>query len=245
MPGQLHHFGLVHLVILAAVLLIAYLPAAIQRRRPSAAKRTRYLLAFLVSLSSVMLYAYMALTGNQMFPGHVPLELCDASVWLVTLSLLTLKPAVFDLAYYPALGGATMSLLTPNLPPDAPVFLTIQFFMEHGLIVAGVLYLVLSKQARPRPGSVGRSILFINLYAIVVGAFDAVFKTDYMFLRAKPATVSLLDYLGPWPWYILSVEAVGFVLFQLLYLPFREPAPQPAKQLLGELASAEEAHPSL
>ena len=46
-----------------------------------------------------------------------------------------------------------------------------------------------------------------------------------MFLRAKPVTGSALDLLGPWPWYILSVEGMGLALFLLLYLPFRKAAP--------------------
>ena len=51
--------------------------------------------------------------------------------------------------------------------------------------------------------------------------FDYFFGTDYFFLRAKPADPSLLDFLGPWPWYILSTEGVALILFLLIYLPVR------------------------
>jgi hypothetical integral membrane protein (TIGR02206 family) len=156
-----------------------------------------------------------------MFPNHMPLELCDAALWLVVAALLTLSPLAFDLAYYFALAGASMSLLTPNLTAASTLFLSVQFFADHGLLVVAVLYLVWSRQARPRPGSVGRAMLALNLLAALVGAFDFAFGTDYMFLRAKPVTVSALDLLGPWPWYILASEGVALALFLLLYLPFR------------------------
>jgi hypothetical integral membrane protein (TIGR02206 family) len=173
-----------------------------------------------------MYYGYLFLHGQLTFPDQLPLQLCDLSLWLVIAALLTLNPLVFDLAYYPALAGASMSLLTPTLTADSPPFLCIQFFLDHGSIVAGVLFLVWSRQARPRPWSVARTMVFVNLFALAIGTFDSIFKTDYMFLRAKPTTVSLLDYMGPWPRYILSGELIGFALFCLLYLPFRPRAPR-------------------
>jgi len=117
-----------------------------------------------------------------------------------------------------------MALLTPNLLERFPSFLTVQFFVGHGLDVAGVLYLVWSRQARPRPWSVGRVMVALNIYAAVVGTFDFLFKTDYMYLCAKPQNVSLLTFLGPWPWYIVTTEGVALGLFLLLYLPFRPSA---------------------
>ncbi len=224
MPANLHLFGLVHLVILVAVPLLPAVLAVVQRKLAPGSRGVRWGLAFLLFLCSALYYGNFAVHGERMFPGHVPLELCDLSLWLVIFALLTLKPAVFDLAYYPALAGASMSLLTPNLAEGASLFLSVQFFAEHGLIVASVLYLVWSGQARPRAGSVARTLLALNIFAAIVGTFDFFFKTDYMFLRAKPQTVSALDFLGSWPWYILTGEGVALVLFLLLYLPFRRDA---------------------
>lgn len=221
MPAYLHLFGPTHLLILATVLLVAAALAAIQRQIPPRSRLIRSPLALLLAVTTTAYYAYMYSHGQRIFPSLLPLQLCDLSIWLVILALLTLNPFIFDLAYYPAIAGASMSLLTPNLTESATIFLVVQFFMDHGLIVAGVLYLVWSRQARPRRGSVLRAMLFVNLFAAAVGSFDAIYKTNYMFLRAKPDAVSLLTYLGPWPWYILSGEIVGFTLFSLLYLPFR------------------------
>jgi hypothetical integral membrane protein (TIGR02206 family) len=220
MPAHLHLFGLVHLLILAAVPVLAALLAALQRKLPPGTKAVRITLASLLFICTVSYYLYFALHSNRMFPDHLPLQLCDASLWLVIIALLTLKPVVFDLAYYCALAGATMSLLTPDLAESDPTFISVQYFADHGLIIASVLYLVWSRQARPRPGSVLRALLFVNLFAAFDFIFDLIFKTDYMFLRAKPDTVSLLTFLGPWPWYILAGEPVALALCLLLYLPF-------------------------
>jgi uncharacterized membrane protein YwaF len=58
-------------------------------------------------------------------------------------------------------------------------------------------------------------------YAALVGAVDAIAGANYMYLRAKPPSPTLLDVLGPWPWYILVAGLIGFVLFALLDAPFR------------------------
>jgi len=220
MPANLRLFGLVHLLILCAVPSLAALLAVAHRRLLIHPLVLRSTVACLLLLCSSSYYASFALHGDRMFPNHVPLELCDASLWLVILSLVTLRPAFFDLAYYFALAGASMSLLTPNMVAPS-LFLSVQFFADHGLLVISILYLLWSGQARPRPWSVFRAMVGLNVFAVIAGAFDAIFKTDYMFLRSKPPTVSALDLLGPWPWYILSCEGVAMGLFLLLYLPFR------------------------
>ena len=221
MPSNLRLFGFAHLCILAAVPLFAAILAGLQRGLPSGSKWLRVGLAGLLFLCSATYYGYFAVRGQLTFPDRLPLELCDASLLLVIAALLTLKAAVFDVAYYWALAGASMSLLTPNLPESPPLFLAVQYYADHGLIVAGALFLIWSGLARPRAGSVWRAMLALNGFAALVGAFDFFFKTDYMFLRAKPPTVSLLTFLGPWPWYILASEGVAVALFGLLYWPFR------------------------
>jgi hypothetical integral membrane protein (TIGR02206 family) len=217
--------GPAHLAILGAVPLVAALLTLWQRKLAPGARSLRMGLACFIALDAAIYYTYQIAHGQLTFPNHLPLELCDASLCLVIIALLTLNENVFDLAYYGALAGATMALLTPNLWEPFPSFSTIQFFVDHGLIVVGALYLAWSGQARPRPGSVLRAMLGVNVFAACVGIFDCFFNTDYMFLRAKPANASLLDILGPWPWYILAAEAVGFCIFMFLYLPFRHVEP--------------------
>lgn len=213
--------GAEHFLILGAVPTLGALLTVVHRKLSPNIRWPRIGLAFILLLDTALFYGYMAAHGQLTFPNHLPLELCDASLCLVIIALFTLNKTVFDLAYYGALAGASMALLTPNLWEPFPSFTTVQFFVAHGLIVAGALYLVWSKQARPRPGSVGRAMLGMNIFAAFVGIFDFIFKTNYMYLRSKPPNASLLDLLGPWPWYIVAAECVAWAVFLLLYLPFR------------------------
>ncbi len=219
--------GSTHLAILGAVLLFAAVFAFVQRLLGPGFRWLRIGLGSILLVETGLWYGYLARLRQLTFPDHLPLELCDATLYLTIAALLTLSPAVFDLAYYGALAGTSMALLTPDLWERFPSLSTVQFFFAHGLVVAGVLYLAWSGLARPRRGSVARAMLALNLFAAFDGAFDWIFKTNYMYLAAKPQNASLLNLLGPWPLYILTAEGVALVLFLLLYLPFRSRAPQP------------------
>ena len=213
-------FGVAHLAILALVVALAAVLAAVQRRLSPECKSLRLGLAAGLLLDTAWWDIYQARLGQLTFPAHLPVELCDVTLYLTFVALLTLNPAVFDLAYYGALGGTSMALLTPDLWERFPSLSTVQFFFAHGLVVAAVLYLVWSRLARPRKGSVARAMLGVNVWAAFDGTLDWIFKTNYMYLRAKPVHASLLNVLGPWPWYIVATEGVALALFLLLYLPF-------------------------
>jgi hypothetical integral membrane protein (TIGR02206 family) len=212
-------FGLAHLSILCAVPALAFALAFIHNRFPASAKTVRLSLAFAILLDTSGFYIYQFEHQRLRFPHGLPLELCDASMFLVIFFLFTLRPLLFDLAYFWALAGASMALLTPDVLYPFPSFGYVQYFIAHGLTVAATLYILWSRQARPRPWSVARAMIGVNAFAAVVGPFDYFFRTNYFYLRAKPANPSLLDILGPWPFYIISTEAVGLALFLLLYLP--------------------------
>lgn len=213
-------FGAAHIVILAAVVALGAGLALLQRRVLHENKWLRIGLGILLLADGVGWYSYLAAMGQHVFPWQLPLELCNVVLYLLGIVLVTGSEGVFDVAYYWALGGSTMALLTPNLWEHFPSVSTVQFFVAHGLVVSATLYLVWSGLMRPRRGSVLRAMIAVNLLALFDGIFDAVFKTDYMYLRFKPQNVSLLSYLGPWPWYVLAAEPVALALFLLLYWPF-------------------------
>jgi hypothetical integral membrane protein (TIGR02206 family) len=170
-------------------------------------------------------YVQLAVRGLFLFPQSVPLELCDASLLLIVVEFFTLSELIYDVVYFTALAGAAMALLTPNVSESFASISTVQSFFAHGLVEVATLFLLWSGQARPRPWSIARAMVFVNCWATIAGIFDWIFNANFMYMRHKPEGASLLDFFGPWPWYLLVTEAVALVLFVLLYLPFRLAAP--------------------
>ena len=83
-----------------------------------------------------------------------------------------------------------------------------------------MIYLAAGLGWRPERGAVWRVWGVTNLYAAAIGIFNLVYATNKLYLCAKPLRPSLLNYLGSWPWYILSMEMLALGLFWLCTAPF-------------------------
>jgi len=219
--AHFHLFGLPHLFILLSIPLLAWLLGRWSKRNTRAARLIRYSLALCLAATDLVWYAYVLRTEGVRFPNDLPLELCDVAQWVTVAAALTLNPVAFEIAYYAGIAGSGMAVLTPDLWLPLASYGSISFFLSHGITIATVLTLLWGRMAAPRTGSWWKTLAILNLYAAAIGIFDAVFKTNYMYLRQKPASASLLDYLGPWPIYLAGGELVALALFWLLWLPFR------------------------
>ena len=212
-------FGSLHLTLLALIVALGIGLSALVRRYTGAARPVRLMLGYALAVNELIWWAFRYSHEGFRFPANLPLQLCDATVWAAVLALLTLAPEIVEFAYFAGLAGAGMALLTPNLWAPWPEYPAIYFFLAHGGIVIGVAVLVYGRIAPLRNGAVWRAFGMLLAYAAVVGTFNAIFKTNYMFLREKPGHASLLDMLGPWPWYLAAGAAVALALFWILWLP--------------------------
>lgn len=214
-------FGLTHWLILVSVPASAGILAWVTQGQPKRAQALRITLGTLLMGNELGWYAFKLYKGWMQFPAGLPLQLCDLTMWLTILAALRPTQWAFEFAFFTGLAGTSMALITPDLWEPFPSYPTVYFFLAHGGIVAILLYCWWSRQAAPKPGCVWRVMGVVNAYALVIGIFNAVFQTNYMYLCRKPVSASLLDYLGPWPVYIVSGELIALLFFTLLWLPFR------------------------
>jgi hypothetical integral membrane protein (TIGR02206 family) len=209
-------FGFTHWAIILSIPLLAW---ALARQAPP--RLTRWGLGWFLVLNELAYYGYKLQKGWWAFPGGLPLQLCDLILWCAVVAALTLRQMPFEFAFFAGLLGTGMAILTPDLQQPWPSYNTVYFFLAHGGIITTVLYLWWSQQIAPRNGCVTRVMIMLNGYAAVMLAFNAIFQTNYMYLCAKPAGASVLDFLGPWPVYILGGELIALGVFWLLSLPFK------------------------
>ena len=215
-------FAAEHLGALAVIAVVAAALVA-AARRPALQEWERRLLALVLVADEVSWWVYLGMGGG--LPGQreqpLPLQLCDVAILVAAAALWTRLPLFVEVAYFWGLAGTVQALITPDLPQHFPSYPYFQYYVAHGGVVAAALVLVVGLRIHPRPWSVVRVGALTLGYAALVGLVDAVTGADYLYLRAKPPTPTLLDVLGPWPWYLLSATVIGIILLAALDAPFR------------------------
>ncbi|UVI28533.1 YwaF family protein [Paenibacillus spongiae] len=189
-------------------------------RRGRRSRYGRYVLAAVLVLSEAALNLWYMANDVYSPKDTLPLELCSISLYLCIFMLLFRSRIAFQIAYFAGIGGAIQALLTPALYYGYPHFRFIEFFAAHIAIILAVLYMVWVEGFRPTWKSILLTMCFLNVLLVIVSLINFITGGNYMFLARKPDTASLLDILGPYPWYLLSLEAVALVLFLILYAPF-------------------------
>jgi hypothetical integral membrane protein (TIGR02206 family) len=150
----------------------------------------------------------------------LPFQLCDVAGVVSAAALWTRRPLLVELTYFWGLAGTANGLITPDVSDHFPTFGFMQYFIAHGTIVAAALLLVVGLRLAPRRGAVLR--VFGLTFALLLLDADVNLVTggNYMYLRHTPGAHSLLDVLGPWPWYIAGAAGLALAVFFVLDLPF-------------------------
>lgn len=209
-------FSLTHLVTLG---LIAFISFLIFQFRNQLHESFRYFLGFPMISLELGYHAWAAYTGQWSLSYSLPFQLCSISIILCLILIFTEARWAYEIVYFTGLGGASMALVTPDLFYDFPHFRFFHFFFNHAAILWTIFYFTWAKGYRPTYRALWRTIGYLNIYMILIYGINILVGGNYLFLIEKPAAGSLLDVLGPHPWYILSLEGVTIVLFHLLYLP--------------------------
>ncbi|MDF0727474.1 TIGR02206 family membrane protein [Cytobacillus sp. S13-E01] len=211
-----------HLVMLGLFLFLAIL-LYLSRNRISGTRKQeiiRFTLIAILVLSEVTLTLWYNYTDYWDPADTLPLQLCSISLILSVLMLITRNPFLFEVTYFLGVGGALQALLTPELFYDFPHYRYFHFFLAHIAIILASFYMIWFEKFTPTPKSIIKAFLTLNVIALFVYLVNIITKGNYMFLARKPSNPSLIDFLGPYPWYIISLELVALTMFILLYIPF-------------------------
>ena len=215
-------FGATHLLTLAvctAVAIAAYRLGRSLRGTRGLQPAAAALAGMLIGLEILKAWQGYVVAG-QPWQELLPLHLCRISSFLCSAMLIWRHYRLFEVAYFWGVGGSLAAMLTPDLQAGFPQFQFVGFFAGHTLVMAAVLYAISAFALRPQLSSIAVTAVVTAVYMVLVACINAALDTNYLYLSHKPQISTVYDYLGPWPWYIASVWAIGVAMAFLLYLPF-------------------------
>lgn len=220
-------FGVSHWLAIGATVLCGCLlvpwfrnPSVGQEHKLRARRILAAILGAAVVLDPILAWLRYADTPDfawrMVLENALPLFLCDVASLLLVWALLSGRQRLAEVGYFWALAGTTQGLITPTLPFDwdSPEYYA--FFAQHGGAPVAAAVLAFGVGLAPAKGYFLRMVCWSWGYMAVVMGFNALLGLNYGFLNGKPTTPSLLDRMGPWPYYLISLQVAAFSLYLAL-----------------------------
>lgn len=211
-------FGGEHLVLLAVF--VAGFVAAIAWGRRHRGDRTeqpaRRAVAVVLALVAFAMQAYQFTPEDWALSTSLPFQLCDLATVAAVVALWTRSWRATAFVYYVGLTLTVQAIVTPSLAEGFPHPRYFGFWALHFLVVWAAAYLTWGLGIRPSWRGLRFAVGATLLWAVAAFTFNTVAGTNYGYLNRKPPAASLLDYLGPWPWYVAAEVAIVVAVWSLL-----------------------------
>lgn len=226
-------FGWSHGVVLVVLAVVATVLVSLGRRYRDTPRQRRLSGALALAFAAflVPVEVYWLLPGQWGIKYSLPLQLCDLAAMSAVWALWSRSSTAFALTYFWGLTLTSQAFLSPELTgPDFPSPQFLSFFGLHSLVLWTAIYLTWGVGLRPDWRSYRVAVLVTIGWGVVMFAVNHAAGTNYGFLNSKPVVGSLLDVLGPWPWYLLSELALGAAAWALITWPWvRQRTPSNAR----------------
>ena len=221
-PNPFVQFGADHLIGMAiSIILWIWIPLLAKKHLSIKNQHNLGIFLGCVVMSNYLAWVILELIGGSFDSKlHLPFHLCRFANLAVPFLMIWKRERLFQILYYWAMSGMLQAAITPDATHGFPHFHYFRFFLGHQGMILVLIYFIVVFEIKPTLRGLREAFIALNgflLFAIFINLF---FDSNYFWICGKPPTASLLDYLGPWPWYILTAEFVALLHFFGAYAPF-------------------------
>ena len=220
--GRMVNFSPQHIwsIVVFAVLGFIIIHFSNRRLNPQQQKKVGDFLAW--SLTAAIIGWSLVKIAIQDFDPRteMPLAICNLIALLMPIMMVRKNQWWFEVFYFLAIGGTLQAVITPDLSNAFPHFSFFKYWYVHCMVIIVTLYAVLVYKMRPRLKSILKVYLVINVYVGLMMVYNYFTGANHLYLMEKPVTATVVDYFGPWPWYIFVAQLFALPMFVVLYLPY-------------------------
>jgi len=204
-------------VVMLVISLIMLLPRYFQWAR---SKSYALGIAILMLSNLIIENGYAISLGLWNMKQNLPLHLCGLSGIMGIILMFRFNNAMAQVFYYFGMTGSVHSLLTPEFDLGMQGYFYYGYFISHGGLLMICLYMIFHLDFEPAKGSWLKTFAIIQVFVLVIGIFNFLTGSNYMYLSEPPVVDNPLI-MGPWPWYILVFEALALIHFFAFYKLYR------------------------
>jgi len=151
----------------------------------------------------------------------LPLHLCPIVIILSIFMMFFHSEVLFQPVYFWSI-GAFFAILMPDIRDGMSNFASQSFFITHFFILFSTAYAFVHFRFRPTKVGFLCSFLLLVTLAFIMYFVNNKLGTNFLYVNHPPVTKSLMDFMGPWPYYIFSLAGIDIAISFFMYLPFRK-----------------------
>ena len=215
--GSLEHILPISFALAFCTFIIWY---AIHKFNQKQKEKTLEIFGAFVALTIVVFHVYHISLGGYNVSQDLPLFLCSFLALIIPIFTHYRKYWMYEILLFWIIAGTSQGVMTPDIAEGFPSLDYFRYWIAHLGLLTIIFYATFVLKMRPKFKSVFKSFLALQVYAIIFMGINYLLDANYSYLNRKPESASVLDYLGDWPYYLLSIEALLIPFFLLIYLPF-------------------------
>lgn len=213
----MEHFLPIIVAILVAWISIVVANRSFGERQKTILGTTLALIPFFCVLGRL---SYLLLDGSFSAQLDLPFFLCRFMSLILPFVLFTRNRFMLGILYFWVLAGTINAVITPDLLFNFGHWEYNLYWVYHLMLIVSIVYAACVYKFKIKWRDYWNAVIATLVFTIFSGLANFLLKANYNYLSEKPEVASILDYMGPWPWYIAVVYVLMFLLFFLAFLPY-------------------------
>lgn len=149
---------------------------------------------------------------------NLPLHFCSFMSIFAFIALWWRARWACATVYFGVLAGSIQGLITPAMANGYPSLAFFVFFIAHSLLLVVALSIPVLLGWRARGWDDLLTLLIMDAYVLMIHPINLCLGSNYGYTMGPPIPGTLLDFLGPAPWYYLWAQLPVLALLRLLML---------------------------
>ncbi|MCL1935008.1 MAG: TIGR02206 family membrane protein [Defluviitaleaceae bacterium] len=218
-------FGFIHFLVVFLLAYIIFLMAVIYKNM-SDSQRTKMIkntMNFIVFLEILRHLTFIFIHNWYFNVAYLPLHLCSLMIFVALIHTIKPNKTTGEILYSLGMPGFVAAILFPDWTFYPIInFYPLQAFLIHGVQLAYVVMLLVTREIKPNIKNLWKTVVFILLVAPPIYIFNLRFGTNFLFINQGSENSPLeifVDIFGN-PGFLIPFVGLLLLVWFFLYLPY-------------------------